>query len=217
MRTGLDSELEALKIEILRMGTRVGNAVHAAVTALRTSNAEQARQVVAEDSEVDRAEIEIERHCLRLLALQQPVGSDLRLIGSALKIGTDLERMADHATSIAKATLRLADQSLIKPLVDIPRMEEIAQQMLRKALQAYAERDAESALEFVRLDDEIDHLYNQVFRELLLLMIADPSVIEQATQLLLVAQNLERVGDHATNLAEWTIYTVTGERPALNK
>ncbi len=216
MRTGFQSELETLKVEILRMGARVSDALALAVAALNQGDQQKAAQVIQGDTDIDLREVEIERQCLRLLALQQPMASDLRMISSALKVITDLERMADHATNVAKATIRLAGQPLIKPLVDIARMAQLVQEMLRKGLRAYTERDAAAAREYVALDDEIDHLYNAIFRELLLMMIHDQSVIEQATQLLFVAQNLERIGDHATNLAEWTIYMVTGDRPALN-
>ncbi|HHY93027.1 MAG TPA: phosphate signaling complex protein PhoU, partial [Firmicutes bacterium] len=169
------------------------------------------------DDLIDTMELDIENRCLRLLALQQPMASDLRVIGTALKIVTDLERMADHASDIAKVTIRLQGQPLIKPLVDIPRMATIARQMTRQSLDAFVQRDVNMALAMIESDHEVDHLYSQIFRELLTYMMEDPRTIQQATYLLFVGMYLERIADHATNLGEWIIYMVTGEKKELNR
>lgn len=208
--------LQQLERELLRMGTLVEEAIYKAVNSLKDRDVALARSVVAGDDVIDRMQVEIEQRCLQLLALQQPLAGDLRAIGTALKITTDLERMADHSVDIAKITIRLEGQPLIKPLVDIPRMAEIARSMLRDSLNAYVNRDTALALEMIERDHEVDHLYNQIFRELLVVMIEDPKTIAQATYLLFVAQYLERIGDHATNLGEWIIFMVTGERKDLN-
>lgn len=215
-RATFHSELDELKKDLLKMGTLVEEAIFKAVKSLAQKDSELAQQVIDHDDMVDAMELEIERNCLSLIALQQPIAGDLRLIGTALKIITDLERMGDHASDIAKTTIRLEGQPLIKPLVDIPRMAETAQRMVRDALRAYVDADPQAALEMIRADDEIDHLYSQIFRELLLIMMQDPRTITQATQLLFVASHLERIADHATNVGEWTIYMVTGERKELN-
>ena len=209
--------LETLQDKLLKMGALVEEAIFKAVRSLAERDLDLAREVVEGDDVVDQMQQEIEMESLELIALQQPMAGDLRVLGTALKITTDLERMADLATDIARITIRLEGQPLIKPLIDIPRMAEIARSMLREALTAFVERDPELARRMVERDHEIDHLFKQVFRELLLLMMEDPRNITQGTYLLFVAKYLERIGDHATNLGEWVIYMVTGERLELNK
>lgn len=215
-RGTLDSRLEQVRDNILAMGSEVEQAVLRAVRSLRERDSGLAREVIAHDQVINDLELKIDEDCLKLLALEQPLGSDLRLVGATLKICTDLERMADHAVDIAKMTLRFEGQSLVKPLVDIPKMAELFQHMLQQAMQAYAHRDAEQARAMTKLDHQVDHLYGQVFRELLGYMVGDQHYSEQATYLLLVAQSLERAADHCTNLGEWTIYAATGEKPELN-
>lgn len=216
MRATFHGQLDELESDILKMGTMVEEAIGRAVRSLVERDTAAAEAVIQGDDLIDQLEMEIEKRCLTLLALQQPMASDLRLIGTALKIVTDLERMADHAVNIAKVTIELDGQPLIKPLIDIPRMAEKAEEMTRQALTAFVRRDVELARRMIEGDDLVDHLYNQIFRELLLIMIEDPSTIQQATSLLFVAQYLERIADHATNLGEWIIYMVTGEREDLN-
>lgn len=216
MRNSFHGELEELQAEILKMGGIVEEAIDRAVHSLSNQDVALARQVIDDDDVVDDLEIAIEKRCLNILALQQPVAGDLRVVGTALKIVTDLERMADHASDIAKVTVRLEGQPLIKPLIDIPRMAELAQRMTREALTSYVRRDQELARRMIQLDDSVDHLYGQIFRELLVYMMEDPRTIRQATYLLFVAQYLERVADHATNLGEWVIFMVTGDRVELN-
>lgn len=217
MRNSFPTEMENLHAEMLRMGHLVEEAVADAVNSLANQDIELARQVIRKDDVVDDLQIEIEKHCLNILAVQQPISNDLRVVGTALKIVTDLERMADHAVDIAKITVRLEGQPLIKPLIDIPRMAELAQHMTREAINAYVEQSTDLALRMAATDDAVDHLYDQIFRELLVLMMEDPRTIRQATHLIFVAQFLERIADHATNLGEWVVYMVTGERRELNK
>lgn len=209
-------ELDELQREMMKMSELVELAIHRAVNSLAEKDMEMAGAVVRGEQEIDEMELKIEQHCLKLLALQQPMASDLRLIGTALKIVTDLERMADHAFDIARVTIKLAGQPLIKPLVDIPRMATIASEMTRAAIDAYVHHDVEMARRVIDRDDEVDRLYDQILRELLTYMMASPAVIQQAIQLLFVSGSLERIADHATNLGEWIIYMVTGERPKLN-
>lgn len=216
MTRRLSEELAALEERLLEMGRAVEAAIAEAVAALQERDRARAEAVVAGDGAIDRMELAIESECLRLIALHQPLAGDLRRLGTVLKVITDLERIADHAADIARATLRVGDEPWIKPLVDIPRMAEIARVMVRWALDAFLRHDADLGRRLAARDDELDALYAQVFRELLVLMASDPGTIRQATHLLLVAQHLERIGDHATNVAEWVIYMVTGERPALN-
>ena len=216
MRQTFHQEIEALQNDILRMGTMVEESIQRAVESLAAGNLEGARRVVDGDDAIDDLNVDIEKRSLTLLALQQPIASDLRFIGTALKIVTDLERMADHAVDIAKVAIRLDGDPLIKPLIDIPRMADLVRRMTRDSLKAFVQRDTAAALQMIALDDDLDHLYSQIFRELLVIMMNDPATIKQATYLLFVAQYLERIGDHCTNLGEWIIYMVTGEIKDLN-
>lgn len=211
-RQTYDQELETLRKELLGMGELVADAINDAVTSLANQDLDLARKVIAGDDVIDNLEITIEDKCMVLIARQQPMARDLRIISTGLKITTDLERMGDHAYDIANVTLRLAGQPLIKPLVDIPRMAEMAQKMLYDSLEAYTRMDIALAEQVCLADDEVDDLYQQVFRELLTYMMEDPKTIGQATQLIFVGRYLERIADHATNIAEWVIYLVTGQR-----
>ena len=206
MERHFERELEALKEELLLMGGRAEAIVLKAVESLRRRDQGLADQVFADDRLLDRMEITVEERCVRLLALQQPLAGDLRFITAALKISNDLERVGDHAVNIAGSTVRLASQPQLKPLVDIPRMAELAGGMLHEALDAFVRRDAETARRLVRRDDEVDDLNRQVFRELISYMIEDPHTITRAMELVLVARNLERVADLATNVAEEVVY-----------
>lgn len=207
-----DQELEALRKELLSMGKLVSEAIEDAVTSLARQDVDLARKVIDGDDAIDNLEISIEDKCMVLIARQQPMARDLRIISTGLKITTDLERMGDHAYDIANVTLRLANQPLIKPLVDIPRMAKMAQKMLYDSLEAYTRMDIALAEQVCLADDAVDDLYQQVFRELLTYMMEDPKTISQATQLIFVGRYLERIADHATNIAEWVIYLVTGQR-----
>lgn len=216
-RHAFDRALEELQQEILRMGSLVEQAIYYSVHSLATQNVPMAEEVIKGDAVIDQMELEIEDKCLKLIATQQPIAGDLRKISTGFKIITDLERMGDHAVDIAKITKRLAGQPLIKPLVDIPRMAALSQQMVKDGLDAYVKGDVDLAKTLNGKDDEVDHIYSQIFRELLTYMMEDPRTITQATSLLFVGRYIERIADHATNIAERVIYLVTGERPDLNE
>ena len=212
IRQGFDQELESLRQELVHMGQIVQDAIKNAVDALARRDKALAQQVMDGDDLIDSMQVDIEDRCISLIARQQPVATDLRILGTGLKITTDLERIGDHAFDIAKIVLLIGDEPLIKPLVDIPRMAVMAQSMLEDSLQAYLKLDIQLAEKVCRDDDLVDQLYHQVFRELLTYMLEDPKKINQATQLIFVARYLERIADHSTNVAEWVIYLVTGER-----
>ncbi len=206
MERHFERELEALKEQLLLMGGRAEGMVLKAVEALRRLDTGLAQEIFADDRVIDRMEIDIEERCVRLLALQQPMARDLRFITAALKINNDLERVGDHAVNIAGSVERLADQPLLKPLVDIPRMASLANGMLAEALDLFVRRDAEGARRLCARDDEVDALNQQVFRELVSFMVEDPTTITRAMELILVARNLERVADLATNVAEEVVF-----------
>jgi len=212
VRQSFDQELESLRQELVHMGKIVQDSIKNAVDALARQDKALAQQVMDGDDLIDSMQVDIEDRCISLIARQQPVATDLRILGTGLKITTDLERIGDHAFDIAKIVLLIGDEPLIKPLVDIPRMAVMAQSMLEDSLQAYLKLDIQLAEKVCRDDDLVDQLYHQVFRELLTYMLEDPKKINQATQLIFVARYLERIADHSTNVAEWVIYLVTGER-----
>jgi len=209
-------ELEQLQRMILRMGCMMEEALKKSMDALVNQDVALAREVIDEDDRLDDMELTIEDICAKLIAREQPVATDLRTILTALKIITDLERMADHAVDIAKIAIRLKDETYIKPLIDLPRMADIAIQMVKDSLEAYVEHDPEKAEEITRRDDVVDGINRQIFRELLTYMMENQKNINQATNFLFVSKYLERIGDHATNVCEWVIYAATGERKELN-
>jgi phosphate transport system protein len=195
---------------VLVMGSMVDSAIDRAVQALRTRDLALARQVIQDDQKVNRQRFEIEEQCLLLIATQAPMASDLRILAAAINIITDLERMADHAAGIAKITLMIGNDPPLKPLIDIPRMAVVSREMLQASLRAFVERDMTAAQKIAERDDEVDELYNQVYRELLIFMMADPGTIDRATHLLWVAHNLERIADRVTNICERVAFLVTG-------
>jgi phosphate transport system protein len=215
-RSGFDREIQLLQDEILEMGSLVEKQIGRSIEALKTLDHEAARRVVELDSEVDRMRFQIEEHAIQLIATQQPMASDLRTIVSALNVIVDMERMGDHAEGIAKIALMHGDQPLLKPLIDIPRMAEIATSMLHRALDAFVSRDEVAARQVEADDDEMDTLYDQVYRELLTYMLNDPRTIDRATWLLWVAHNLERIADRVTNICERVVYMVSGHIEELN-
>lgn len=199
------------------MGSLVEEAVDLSIQALREQDMALAKKVIDGDDRIDSLERLIEEQCLEVIATQQPMARDLRRVATLFKIINDLERMADYATSIARITLRIADEPLIKPLVDIPRMAFLSQKMVKQALDAYVKEDVALAADVGASDDEVDQLFQQVFRELLTIMMENPKTITQATHLLFVGRWLERIADHATNIAEEVIFLVTGEKENLNR
>lgn len=209
-------QIEDLQHEILRMGCRVEEAVKKAIEALEKQDVELAQKVIEEDRVFDDMELVIEKRCVQLIVTEQPVARDLRIIMTALKVVTDLERIADYAEGIAKLAIRIQDEVYIEPLIDIPKMAELAIGMVNDALSAYVELDAEKAEEVCRRDDEVDAMYSKLFDETTSHMMDNPKNVRQATHLLFVSKYLERIADHATNLCEWIIYIVTGELKELN-
>jgi phosphate transport system protein len=205
-RHHFEAELQALRNQLLTMGGLVEERVHRAVHALVHRAEEEAQRVIATDKEINDLQIDVDNRCLKLLATQTPLAVDLRLITSAMKINADLERVGDQAVNIAESVLVLIPQPPLKPLIDIPRMATIAEKMIRDALDAFVEKDAELARDVLRRDDEVDELKDQVFRELLTYMMADPGTIQRALSLILISRNLERIADHATNIAEDVIF-----------
>jgi len=208
-RHHFEAELQALRNELLTMGGLVEERVHRAVHALIHRREEEAHRIIATDKEINDLQIDIDNRCLKLLATQTPLAVDLRLITSAMKINADLERVGDQAVNIAESVLVLIPQPPLKPLIDIPRMATIAEKMIRDALDAFVKKDAEAARDVLRRDDEVDELKDQVFRELLTYMMADPGTIQRALSLILISRNLERIADHATNIAEDVIFMVS--------
>lgn len=218
IRQSFHQSLESLQQEILRMGSIVEQVIAKAVESLAKLDSKIANEVIEGDTIVDELELQIEDQCLKLIATQQPMAKDLRKIAAGFKIITDLERIADYSVDIARTANRIiaTGQPLIKPLIDIPRMAELAQNMVKQALDAYVHGDVKLAYAVAESDDQVDHLHNQIFRELLVFMMEDPRTITQATYLLFVSRYLERIADHATNIAEEAIYLETGERKELN-
>jgi phosphate transport system protein len=210
-------ELEHLQDEVLVLGSMVEKATLRSVDALRTRNLAAARAIEAEDTLLNRKRYEIEEAALLLMATQQPMASDLRRLAAIVHIVTDLERMGDYAAGIARICVQIGDEPLIKPLIDIPRMAEKASSMLRRALDAFVERDVAAAEAIALEDDEVDALYQQVYRELLMLMLANPRTIDQATHLLWVAHNLERVADRVQNICERVVFVVTGRMQEFSR
>jgi len=216
-RNHFDNELQELIKDMIKMSSIVEEALSDSINALKKHDIELADKVIALDDLVDSMELEIEDKCLKLIALQQPIAKDLRIIATALKIITDLERIADHAVDIAKITKRLSGEKYIKELIDLPRMAYIVTGMVKDSIDAYVRQDVEKAREVSKRDDEVDGLHSQIFRELLLLMMEDPRKINQSTYFLFTSQSIERIADHVTNVCEWIIYAVTGEHVDLNE
>lgn len=215
-RSSLDRELQAIQDDMLRMGEMVIEAIQSSLRALAERDRALAQQVVDGDAKVNRLRFDIEEACLALMATQQPAAGDLRAVVAAMNIVVDLERMGDHAAGIGRVVLRMGDEPLLKPLIDMPRMAEICRRMLRQALQAYLARDAEGALAIARQDDTVDGLYQQIFRELLTFMIEDPRTTTRALSLLFSAHNLERIGDRVTNIVERIVFMTSGEMREVN-
>ncbi len=205
-RHHFEAELQNLRNQLLTMGGMVEERVHRAVHALVHRSEEDAKRIIASDKEINDLQMDVDNRCLKLLATQTPLAVDLRLITSAMKINADLERIGDQAVNVAESVLVLIPQPPLKPLIDIPRMAGIAEKMIRDALDAFVKRDAELARDVLRRDDEVDELKDQVFRELLTYMMADPGTIQRALSLILISRNQERIADHATNIAEDVIF-----------
>ena len=216
MREAFQEIMKEMEIELIDMGEMVVKALRSSVEALKSRDLEKARRIVAEDRFINKKRWEIESKCINLIATQQPVATDLREIIALLNIISDLERMGDHAEGIARIVIMLGTEPLVKPLIDIPRMAEKTSDMVKKSLEAFVRRDAETARKISNEDDEIDKLYEQVYRELLSYMIENPTIITRATYLIWVAHNLERVADRVTNICERIVFLVTGTMEEIN-
>jgi phosphate transport system protein len=207
----LDDCLRELKDEVLILGSMVEKAIARSVKALKERDLEMAEQIIADDAKIDQKRLDIEEKCIEIIISQQPVASDLRVIVAVLNIIVDLERIGDHAEGNARIALMIGKEPPLKPLIDIPRMAEKAGDMLHRSLDAFISRDSEGAIAICLEDDEVDNLYDQVYRELLVFMMEDPRTITRATRLIWVAHNLERSADRVTNICERVVFMVTGK------
>ena len=211
MERPFDEELNALKQKLLEMAAHVEEAVALSIQSLKDRNEELAAEVIREEDITNSYDLTIDEICMGRLALRQPVAADLRFIASAMKIGTDLERIGDLTVNIAERTLLLLRLPPLKPLLDIPAMARLAQGMVKDGIDAFVQEDARLARSVCERDDEVDQLNEQLFRELLTYTIADPGTIPRAIELILIGRNLERIADHATNISEDVIYILRGE------
>ncbi len=211
LRKTFDQELQHAKDEILLLGSMVEEAVIASMDALKKRDIQASQEIYAKDQKINAKRFEIEEKVMILIATQQPMAGDLRLLASMLDVASELERMGDYAKGIANINIRMGEQPLLKPLVDLPRMAVKATDMLHRALDAFVRVDAEVARMIPAEDDEMDDLYNQIYRELMTFIIQDPTSIERANFLLWAAHNLERMADRVTNICERTLFIATGE------
>ncbi len=211
IRKTFESEIQQVKDEVLLLGSMVEHAIIGSVEALKKRDLKAAEKIIAEDKEINKKRFAIENQLMVLIATQQPMAHDLRLLASCMEIISELERMGDYAKGIANINLRMGEETLLKPLIDIPRMAQKGADMLHRALSAFINEDVEAAKTIPMEDDEVDALYNQIYHELMLIIIQDPRSIERANWLLWVGHNLERVADRVTNICERTIFIATGE------
>jgi phosphate transport system protein len=215
-RRTFDQELERLEGEVLALGSMVEEALVKSIETLKKRDFAGSRLLIAGDRTINERRYAIEEDTVTLIATQQPMAGDMRLLAAILEIVTELERMGDYAKGIARINLMIGEQPLVKPLVDLPVMAEKARDMLHRALQAFVRRDVELARAIPQTDDEVDALYNQIYRELITYILEDPHVIEQANHLMWAAHNLERTADRVINLCERVVFAVTGEIAELN-
>jgi len=216
-RQKFDNDLEELRLNILDLGTMVNQRIVLAVESLIKQDMVMANTVIVGDLAVNQLQAMIEEKCILIIATQQPFARDLRKVVAGFKISIYLERMGDLSVDIAKITVRIGQDELIKPLLDIPRMTALVEEMVNLGLQAYIKEDCKTAAEMSAIDDEIDEIYSNVFGELLVIMMENPSQVTQANYLLFVCRFLERLGDYCTNIAEEIIYICTGKRLDLNE
>jgi len=216
LRKTFATELQQVKDSVLELGSMAGQAILDSVDALRKRDLAAARKILEADREINKKRFQIESQLLILIATQQPMAHDLRLLASCLEIISELERMADYAKGIGNINIRMGDAALLKPLIDVPRMALKGADMLHRALTAFVNEDVEAARKIPVEDDEVDALFNQVYRELMTIVIGDPTTIERANWLLWVAHNLERFADRVTNICERTVFVATGELGEIN-
>ena len=216
MRNRFDRQLSTLNDELIEMGSMIEKSIETAIKALVNQDVDLARHAIEADEEIDRQERIIEDLCLKLLLQQQPVAKDLRLISSALKMITDMERIGDHASDISEITIALADQPYIKKLEHIQQMAKETMIMLVGSIEAFVDKDLEKANEVIKRADVVDDLFDKVKKELIQMIHENADKGEQAADLLMVAKYMERIGDHATNISEWVIFSITGEHKSMN-
>jgi phosphate transport system protein len=209
-------ELSQLRVQLLEYGARVESAIGEAMDALKTRDRAVAEAIILNDAELNKTRYDLEEQCYALMVTQGPMASDLRGLVSILLIAIELERIADHAKNLAEITIYMGTEPLLKPLIDLPRMAETCQEMLRRALDAFARNDDAEAEAVANLDDDIDNLYKQVFRELMSYIVEDPRTVTRAMNLLFAGHNLERIGDCVTNIAERVVFAKTGQLEELN-
>ncbi len=214
-RVNYDQQLQKLRQSVINMSSMVDKAIARSVDALKRQDLALAEQVVKDDHAINQARWDTEEQALLIIATQAPMAGDLRVISAVIHIATELERMGDHAAGNAKIVLQTADEPLLKPLVDIPRMGDLCREMLADAITAFINNDPESAREIVFRDDKVDELYNQIYRELLTYMMADPGTINRATHLLWASHNLERIADRVTNICERVVFAATGQLESI--
>lgn len=211
MRSNFDKELDLLNKELIKMGSLVEDKIKGSVEALINRDENLARNIIEGDIEVDNMERDIESKCLKLILRQQPVARDLRLISSILKMITDLERIGDHAQDISEISLLISRKKHIKELTHIPQMAEATIYMVKKSIDAFVNHDMNLAYEVIKFDDKVDHLFDIIKDELIFLIRDNVDNGEQAINFLMIAKYLERIGDHAENIAEWVVFSITGE------
>ena len=215
-RDTFEKQMGDLQNDLLKLGELAGRTILDGVEALKTRDRVLAKSLIEHDDEINRSRYDLEERCYDLIATQQPLASDLREIISVLLIAIELERIADHSKNLAEIVIYMGSEPLLKPLVDIPRMEAICREMLTQSLDAFSRKDAQMARAVCDRDDEIDHLYQQIFRELMTYVVDDPRTVQRALNLLFAAHNLERIGDRVTNIGERVIYAATGELEERN-
>ena len=215
-REAYHKALSGLQDEVRQMADMVGNAIKESMEALKDRDMEKSRAVVRNDIAVNRKRFVIEERCIQLIATQQPMAVDLRTLASIINIITDLERIGDHAEGIAKISVSIGDEPLVKPLVDMPVMAAQALSMLDRCMQAFVDRDVEAAKKICNEDDIVDALYDKIYAELVHMMIKDPKIIKDATYLIWAAHNIERMADRVTNIAERVVYIATGKMEEMN-
>ncbi len=216
-RALFDTQLKHVQDELILIGSMVEKAIRRSIESLRARDVELARRIVEDDDDIDERYLALREFCIDSIATQQPAAGDLRTLVTGMHVAAELERMGDYAEGIAKISIRMGGEPPLKPLIDIPRMAELAIGMLHRSLTSLTEKDDRMARQVWHDDDEVDQLYDQVFRELLTFMFQNPRNIQRATWLLWVAHNLERIGDRATNIAEQVIYLTTGRTPARDE
>ncbi|EXG87665.1 phosphate signaling complex protein PhoU [Lacrimispora sp.] len=216
VRERFTQKILEVKQKVLKMGALVENIIDTSVTAMKTQDLDLARNVLKKDDEIDQLELEIEKDCMMLLALQQPLAKDLRTIASVLKIITDLERMGDNAVNIAEVILEIGEEPILNSLKDIPRMADIAQKMLKMSLDAFVNEDIALAQKAAERDEDVDRLYETVINDFLNIIAEKRELTKQGTKLLFLGRYLERIADHSTNICERTIYMITGELKEIN-